>query len=91
MSIFMQDLRYALRTMARNPGFTIVALVILMLGIGANSALFSVVHSVLLDPLPYPDSERLMQIGRELPMGRSSAVSATQFLFWEEHNRSFAR
>jgi predicted permease len=85
----MQDLRYALRTMARNPGFTIVALVILMLGIGANSALFSVVHSVLLDPLPYPDSERLMQIGRELPMGRSSAVSATQFLFWEEHNRSF--
>lgn len=89
MSIFMQDLRYALRTMARNPAFTVVALVVLMLGIGANSALFSVVHSVLLDPLPYPDSERLMQVGRELPMGRSNAVSATQFLFWQEHNRSF--
>jgi len=84
-----QDLRYAIRTMGKNPGFSAVALIVLALGIGANSALFSVVNSVLLEPLPYPEPDRLMQIGRELPMGRSSAVSITQFVFYRDNSHTF--
>ncbi len=85
----LQDLRLALRMMLRNRGFTAVALTVLALGIGANSALFSVLNAVLLKPLPYLEADRLMQLGRELPMGRSNAVSISQFLYWQEHSRSF--
>jgi len=76
--------------MVKNPAFTAVALTILALGIGANSALFSVVNSVLLKPLPYAEAGRLTQIGRELTMGRSNAVSISQFLFWRDNNRSYS-
>jgi len=91
MGTLLQDIRVAIRILARNPGFTAVALVVLTLGIGANSAVFSVVNSVLLEPLPYKDSDRLMQLGREVPQGRSDAVSISQFLFWRANNRSFTR
>src|SRR5580658_2062246 len=62
LDIFLQDLRYTVRTLGRDPSFTIVAVLILALGIGANIAVFSVVNTILLRPLPFPDAERLVWI-----------------------------
>src|SRR5262249_23177730 len=63
MSIFIQDLRFGIRMLLNKPGFSAVALITLALGIGANTMIFSVVNGVLLNPLPFPDSGRLVRLG----------------------------
>jgi predicted permease len=89
MNTFLQDVRYGLRMLAKNPGFTAVALLALALGIGANTAIFSVVNGVLLRPLPYPEPERLMMIWeRTKEFGRSS-IAYPNYLDWRRDQRSF--
>jgi len=91
MSSLFQDLRHGARLLVRSPGFTAIAIAALAIGIGANSAIFSVVHALLLQPLPYPDSERLTMIWEHnVPRNnRSNVVSPGNFIHWREMNRSF--
>ena len=94
MVTLLQDLKYGLRMLAKNPGFTAVAVLTLALGIGANTAIFSVVDGVLFHPLPYPDPGRLVMVWMRftdigLPNDRNS-VSAPEFRDLSEFNRSFA-
>lgn len=84
------DLRFGLRMMGRSPGFTIVALITMALGIGANTAMFSVVNGVLLKPLPYPDAERIVYLQENnLSRGWSSfTTTPPNFRDWQEQSRS---
>src|SRR5207249_7761641 len=87
MNGLIQDIRYALRQLRKHPGFTAVAVLTLALGIGANSAIFSVVNSVLLRPLPYKDDGRLVVI---LNNGHNP-VAPANFIDWRSQNQSFSQ
>ena len=91
MDRLLQDLRYCVRTLLQARGFTIVAVLTLALGIGANTAMFSVVNAVLLRPLPFPQPERLMSIATTNTRGTPtpSSVSYPDFIDYRAHNRSF--
>ncbi len=84
-----QDLRYGIRTLRKNPGFTAVAMLALALGIGANTAIFSVVNGVLLRPLPYPDPGRLLTIYETAAEFGHASVAYPNFLDWRRESRSF--
>jgi putative ABC transport system permease protein len=90
MSAFFQDLRYALRGLLRSPGFSTIAIATLALGIGANTAIFSVVHAVLLQPLPFRDADRVLSV-METWQGRRGDVSGGNFADLRLANRSFER
>jgi predicted permease len=89
MQTFWQDVQYGLRMLLKNPGFTTIAIVTLALGIGANTALFSVVNGVLLNPLPYQEPERLVALYAKSKEFSRSSISYPNFLDWQRENRSF--
>jgi putative ABC transport system permease protein len=84
-----RDLRYAARGLARRPGFAALALLTLAAAVGANVAIFSVVDSLLLRPLPLPQGERVMTLLRHFPEGDSDAVSEPKYFFWRDHGAPF--
>jgi putative ABC transport system permease protein len=84
METLLADVRHSFRVLIKSPGFTIVAVLALALGIGANTAIFSVIDRVLLAPLPFPDSERIMRIQRKFPNGNGSSVSIPKFMAWRK-------
>src|SRR5690349_11560151 len=85
----MQDLKYASRVLFKSPGFTAMAVLALALGIGANSAIFSVVYSVLLRPLPFPDSGRLVWVWDTQPQLATAPANPVDFVDWSQQNSSF--
>ncbi len=89
MNSLAQDLRYALRTLRASPGFTLVTVLTLALGIGVNTTIFSVVEGVLLRPLPYDDPERIVTLWEVTEQGGQIHVSAPNFRDWKEQTHSF--
>jgi predicted permease len=90
MQRLTQDLRYAIRILARNPGFTVIAALTLALGIGANTAIFSIVNGVLLNPLPYPHPQELTVLFERTASFEKSSISYPNFLDWQRTNSAFA-
>jgi predicted permease len=89
MQTLLQDLRYGARMLMKKPGFTLVAVLTLSLGIGANTAIFTVVNAVLLRPLAYGQPERIMRLAPDWPSLDFRNASEPKFIFWKDHSRSF--
>ncbi|MBV8809135.1 MAG: ABC transporter permease, partial [Acidobacteriaceae bacterium] len=85
-----QDVLYGFRTLRKSPSFAAASILTLALGIGANTAIFSVVSAVLLNPLPYPQPDRLVCLFEEIPNFKNGSISYPNFLDWQRMNRSFS-
>src|SRR6476661_6717126 len=84
-----QELRYALRVLAKQPAFTLIAVLTLALGIGANTAIFSIINSVLLRPLPYPNADRIMVLNESSGPGQDFSVALPDYFDWQKEAKSF--
>src|ERR671933_8121 len=96
MRNFLNDLRHGVRLLRKAPAFSIAALIVLALGIGANTAVFSIVYGVLLRPLPFADPDRLVQLWhvppqKSFPGMTRFSLSAANYLDWERQNHVFER
>ncbi|HEU5410240.1 MAG TPA: ABC transporter permease, partial [Candidatus Acidoferrales bacterium] len=89
MSAFIQDVRYASRMLAKAPGFTAIAVLTLALGIGANTAIFSVLDAVVLRPLPFASPNRLVHLTGKFAMGDQAGISPPDYLDYRDANRTF--
>ena len=85
----LEDLRYAIRRLRSQPSFSVVAIVIIALAVGANSAMFSLVNGMFLRPLPYPESDRIVRVLERLPSGGPNAISTLNYLDWTNQNTVF--
>ncbi len=89
MNTIWQDLRFGARMLLKKPSFTLIAVLTLALGIGANTAIFTVVNAALLRPLSYSEPERIMRLAPEWPNESFRSASETKFIFWRDHSQSF--
>jgi putative ABC transport system permease protein len=89
MQTLWQDLRYVARMLLKKPGFTLIAIVTLALGVGANTVIFTIVNAVLLRPMPYPESERLVEIGRAFDGSSAGSLNGPKFVFLRDNAQSF--